>query len=300
MRHRLLFSIFLSVILIVSGCRPESKYPGFSSTYSGISYKLLTIGDGEYYPEQNDYVFVNCVFKDSKGKELNDDLLNEISGFKTFQLKNDVDNASIEEAISLLNAGDSAKFMIPVGNLISSAKDISELKSQATSKLKNEDITVELKLIEVYKEEEYTKKLEEFEAWSKNDNYESKQLQAYFKSNGIKERPTKEGMYYIPIVEGKGNLATRGHSVLVHYVGSFMDGREFDNTYKRKQPLDFVLGQTDQVIKGMEIGISKMKRGGKAKFILPSHLAFGKNGSSNGKIPPKTTVIFEVELLLVN
>ena len=299
MRLKVVFPVIFLLLFLI-GCKPESKYPGFSSTYSGISYKLLTIGDGKYYPEQSDYVFVNCLFKDSKGNKIDDPLLNSISGFQTFQLKNDVDNASIEEAIGLLNAGDSALFMVPVENLLASATGISTSKKQANKSLKNKEVLIELKLIEVYKEKEYIRKLKEFEAWSKKDNYESSQLINYLKLNGIKEKPTPEGLFYIPTIEGNGSPAIRGHSVLVHYIGTFIDGKEFDNTYKRKQPLDFVLGQSDQVLKGMELGISKMKRGGKAKFILPSHLAFGKNGSSNGKIPPKTTVIFEVELLLVN
>jgi len=60
------------------------------------------------------------------------------------------------------------------------------------------------------------------------------------------------------------------------------------------------VGDTAQVITGLEIGIKKMREGGKAKIIIPSQLAFGENGSSTGIVPPYTSVIYEVTMLKVN
>jgi len=299
MKMRFSLVLFIGFIFFFA-CKPESKYEHYSSTYSGLSYRLLTIGDGTYYPKQNDFVFVNCSFQDSLGNILDSSCFKGLCGFKTFQLKSDISNCGLEEAISLLNAGDSASFMIPYKNLIQSEKDLTAVNQQADKRLNGKDIKVALKLHAVYSPEDYELKKKELEKWASQDHYEQEVLKHYLKTQGISERAFSDGIYFVPTGEGKGNFAQKGQAVLVHYVGKFIDGKEFDNTYKRKQPLDFILGQADQVIKGMEIGISKMKRGGKAKIIIPSQFAFGKNGSSNGLIPPKTTVIFEVELIAVN
>jgi FKBP-type peptidyl-prolyl cis-trans isomerase FkpA len=86
---------------------------------------------------------------------------------------------------------------------------------------------------------------------------------------------------------------------VVHYEGRFLNGKFFDSTRQRNDPFQFVYGQQWQVVKGMEEAIGMMHEGEKALFIMPSGLAFGQTGSSTGIVPPFTSLIFEVELLLV-
>ena len=73
---------------------------------------------------------------------------------------------------------------------------------------------------------------------------------------------------------------------------------DLDSNYEN-QPFEYVIGAEEQLIEGLENGVKKMREGEKAKFIIPSHLAFGSSGSSTGLVPPFTTVIYEVELLKV-
>ena len=89
-------------------------------------------------------------------------------------------------------------------------------------------------------------------------------------------------------------------NIWINYKGFFLDGKEFDNTYKRGQMLDFQLGKPDQVIRGFEIALSKMSVGDKVKLHLTSAFAFGETGSSNGQVPPFTSVIYELELYQIN
>ncbi|MEK6579873.1 MAG: FKBP-type peptidyl-prolyl cis-trans isomerase [Bdellovibrionota bacterium] len=94
---------------------------------------------------------------------------------------------------------------------------------------------------------------------------------------------------------GSGAVAVEGKTVLVHYVGTLTNGREFDSSVKRNQPFKFPLG-TGRVIKGWDLGVLGMKVGGKRKLTIPSPLAYGEKGAGD-VIPPGATLLFDVELL---
>jgi len=106
---------------------------------------------------------------------------------------------------------------------------------------------------------------------------------------------TESGLRYKIIQKGDGKQAEKGKKVSVHYKGALTDGTEFDSSYKRKQPIDFPLGQ-GHVIEGWDEGIALLQVGDKARFVIPSHLGYGSRGAG-GVIPPDATLIFDVELM---
>ena len=106
---------------------------------------------------------------------------------------------------------------------------------------------------------------------------------------------TSSGLRYNIISNGKGKSPEKGDSVKVHYKGMLIDETVFDSSYKRNQPIEFNVG-VGQVIPGWDEGIMLLKKGDKAKFVIPSNLAYGEAGAG-GVIPPNATLIFEVELL---
>ncbi|SDQ56770.1 peptidylprolyl isomerase [Flagellimonas zhangzhouensis] len=106
---------------------------------------------------------------------------------------------------------------------------------------------------------------------------------------------TDSGLRYKIIQKGSGAKAEKGNTVSVHYEGALTNGQIFDSSYKRKQPIDFTLG-VGQVIPGWDEGIGLLKVGDKARFVIPSHLAYGSAGAG-GVIPPNATLIFDVELM---
>jgi len=108
-------------------------------------------------------------------------------------------------------------------------------------------------------------------------------------------KSTDSGLRYQVIQEGSGSMAEIGKTVSVHYKGQLADGTVFDSSYNRNQPIDFALGQ-GQVIQGWDEGISLLKVGDKARFVIPSNLAYGSAGAG-GVIPPDATLVFDVELM---
>ena len=106
---------------------------------------------------------------------------------------------------------------------------------------------------------------------------------------------TDTGLRYKVIQKGSGSKAKKGQKVSVHYEGSLLNGQIFDSSYKRNQPIDFQLG-VGQVIPGWDEGIELLQVGDKARFVIPSDLAYGSAGAG-GVIPPNATLIFDVELI---
>jgi FKBP-type peptidyl-prolyl cis-trans isomerase len=108
---------------------------------------------------------------------------------------------------------------------------------------------------------------------------------------------TESGLRYKIIQQGDGAQAEKGKMVSVHYKGMLPNGKVFDSSYSRNQPIDFMLG-AGQVIAGWDEGIGLLKVGDKARLVIPSHIAYGSAGAG-GVIPPNATLVFDVELMAI-
>ncbi len=104
---------------------------------------------------------------------------------------------------------------------------------------------------------------------------------------------TESGLIYVEMKSGTGASPKPTDSVKAHYRGTTIDGKEFDNSWKRDEPAIFPL---NGVIKCWNEGLQRMKVGGKARFVCPAELAYGDRGAPPD-IKGGATLIFEVELL---
>ncbi|MBI1222962.1 MAG: FKBP-type peptidyl-prolyl cis-trans isomerase [Bacteroidetes bacterium] len=104
---------------------------------------------------------------------------------------------------------------------------------------------------------------------------------------------TESGLKVIFHSRGEGQQAKAGDLVAVHYAGTLEDGTEFDNSFKRGEPISFPLGQ-GYVIKGWDEGIAMMRVGDSATLIIPPTIGYGDRDM--GTIPPNSTLHFEVKL----
>ncbi len=95
------------------------------------------------------------------------------------------------------------------------------------------------------------------------------------------------------IVVGKGTAARPGDKLEMHYLGAFLDGKQFEASWDSGQPFPLTLGQGD-VIQGWDQGIVGMKEGGRRLLVIPPDLAYGAQGQ--GDIPPDATLMFVLDL----
>jgi FKBP-type peptidyl-prolyl cis-trans isomerase len=111
--------------------------------------------------------------------------------------------------------------------------------------------------------------------------------------SGVQLRPS--GLQYRVLKSGSGASPQAGDLVQVHYRGSLIDGSEFDSSYARGEPASFALRG---LIPGWQEALPLMRVGGHWRLFVPAQLAYGKRSPSS-KIPPNSTLIFELELLAI-
>ncbi|MEA3503695.1 MAG: FKBP-type peptidyl-prolyl cis-trans isomerase [Bacteroidota bacterium] len=139
---------------------------------------------------------------------------------------------------------------------------------------------------------EYFKEIQE-----KVANQQAEIQANFFAENGKKEDiiTTESGLQYKVIKEGEGAMPAAEDNVSVHYHGTLLDGKVFDSSVDRGEPVTFPV---NGVIKGWQEAIQLMKEGGKLLIFVPSELAYGAQGAGN-VIPPHTPLAFEVELIKI-
>ena len=121
-----------------------------------------------------------------------------------------------------------------------------------------------------------------------------------YKPAGVKTTPAKtitlpDGLKYTDIKAGKGPKPRAGQTAVVHYTGTFLNGKKFDSSRDRGQPFEFVLG-AHRVIPCWDEAVATMRVGGRRKLVCPPQLAYGERGYPP-VIPPNATLNFDVELL---
>lgn len=279
--------VWMMFLILIISC--EGKYPGFSKTKSGIYYKLHFIGEEIKYARPTDYITVDLVYKTVRDSVF-------LYGRRTLQLTEPEYPGSIDECFMMLSPGDSASFIIKADSFF-----IKTLKTNIPSFIRPEEpLKVDMKMIDIRTEQQYTSDKEEFLKWIEDfGEYEKMVLKRYINQQKIDIVPTGSGMFFIKTRKGNGKKVEKGDLVTIDYEGKFLNGKYFDSTKKRNMPFEFIFGSEWQVIKGLEEAIGYMEESEKSIVILPSGLAWGEQGSSTGIVPPFTSLIFELEIIKV-
>jgi len=287
MKTRLL--LLMSAIVLVA-C--DSKLmDGFSKLDKDVYFKIHTLGDGNEKAKSGDKIYSQLEVYGSSGKLI---YSNSLKSGAMHRFDISATKSIWNKMFSVMHEGDSATF-----SLVGDKLNLNKL-TQGKIKEYPGEITLSIKLWKLISEQEQNaSKIRVVQ--DDLELQELRDLNNYFVENEIE--PTRllvDGIYFQKMKSGKGKRVQSGDAIWINYKGYFLNGKEFDNTYKRGQMLDFQLGKPDQVIRGFEIALSKMNEGDKVKLYLPSTFAFGEAGSSNGQVPAFTAVIYELELYQIN
>ena len=201
-------------------------------------------------------------------------------------------------------AGDKAKTGYAVGvsvgknvkniaDLIDNGSLLDGIKDQIAGKTKLDEAAMREALMALTQRQQAAQTQSRAGAGEKNQ----KEGAAYLAKNKAKAgvKVTASGLQYEVIKPGNGPKPKATDTVRVHYVGTLLDGTEFDSSVKRGQPAEFPL---NGVIPGWTEGVQLMPVGAKYKFTIPSALAYGANGAGS-QIGPDAVLVFEVELLQI-
>lgn len=281
-------------VLVLAACGDNSPYKGYTETDSGLYYKLQMIGDGKRKPNIGDYLELIITYKTEKDSIFMDTYSSNDIGMVILPFNRSSFEGSFEEGLTTMNEGDSVSFIVDAQNLFTKF-----FKVELPLFLKPGSVVkMDVKLHKILNQAQYEEELKRFEALIEDrDIEEQRKIQLFVDTCNASYTRLQNGMYYLPITQGTGTPPEKGNVIKMNYTGCFLNGKVFESTYDRAQPMEYICGEQGQVIKGLESAISLMNEGAKAKFIIPSHLAYGEEGSSTGIIPPYTTVIYEIELL---
>ncbi|MFN4082397.1 MAG: FKBP-type peptidyl-prolyl cis-trans isomerase [Bacteroidia bacterium] len=232
------------------------------TTPSGLKYKITEAGSGRKI-EVGDKVTVHYTGKLTNGFKF-DSSLDRQQPF-SFKVGSGQVIRGWDEGLALLNVGDKATLTIPP-SLGYGMSDMGSIPANSTL-------------------------IFDIEVLDAKQSVSAKP----FDVAGKDTLKTASGLKYIYVNKGSGTQAQNGKTVSVHYTGYLLDGRKFDSSVEREEPIQFPLGQ-GMVIRGWEEGIALMKVGDKMRLIIPSELGYGERGAG-GVIPPNATLIFDVELM---
>lgn len=275
--QRLIFIILLMIPLgVFSLCQKK-----WQRTPSGIYYRIYTSDTAKPKPVHGDHIWMHLRKFSPKQKE--------IFNTRVFDTKNGVEMdyrktgkaSDVTEIFSLMGKGDSAIVKIPSSLLDSNGKA-------------KKYYTFWLNLIDFKRKAVYD--LDKKEQYKKQIMLDSLTVADYLTNANLLDALTDTfGNRYVLKHSGIGNAVMDGDSIRIHYIGRLANGRAFDDSYERNQPLPFVVGKR-QVIDGLDKGIRNFHRGDKGILIIPSRSAYGDK--EVGKIPPNSVLVFEVEILM--
>jgi FKBP-type peptidyl-prolyl cis-trans isomerase FkpA len=297
------FPFFMMFLLIMNSCQKEDDkkedeqiklqqyleqqgYTEYEPTTSGLIVVPLQETAG-VSPELTDYVNIyftaslidGFVFGTSDKDVavihgiVRDDVL---YGPAKFSIE-DLGIAGLKEGLMKMRAGEKSRLIIP-SSLAFGSSDLGAIPPYST-------VIYDVELLDVI---------------SDPDEHEKGLLEAFLHENLIEtDARTSSGLYYIEELSGAGDLPSDNQKITIHYRGSLLDGRVFDQSQSwddRQHGIPMVLDLYNSAyyIPGFIEGVKKMRKGAKARIIIPWDIGFGANGE--GKIPPYSTLVFDLEI----
>lgn len=285
--------------LMFTACN-DSDFDGYTKAENGLHYKFFNQNEDGVKAQEGEGISIRYILKSkSKDSTFFDSKNSNPEGVNQLMLQKSTVYGGIEDALKMMAKGDSAEFILNADSFF--------LKTNGSPQLPpfikpGDHLVFAVKMVDIRskKELEENQKAQRAEQEAKLQVMKEKEvadMDKYLVDNKITAKPQASGLIFIETKKGTGASPDTLDMVKVHYHGTFLDGNVFDSSVKRGEPM--VTGLTfDRIIRAWTLALPQMKKGGKAKIIVPSELAYGMYGY-NG-IPPYTPLVFELELVDIN
>lgn len=282
-----LLSLLTFSLLICFGCKTSNEKSTYSFNKKGYYWKLTAFSNEKNNYKHGSVAWVNAVFK-TLSDSIFYDSEHDMNDRFYIRIDSTVKDNFLKHLISLSEEGDSLSLMIRPEVFFKQ-----QFKSEVPYFCKKDtSVKVELRIKKVIDANEFNTITSEFR------NNELAEIEAFFGS-AMKFELSRDslGFYWVEKPqEISGDKVKYGDQLQIKYEGAFLNGRVVDIS-----PDNFQInyGTPDQLIKGLNYVIGRLKVGQNSKIIVPSQLAFGENGSSNGNIPPCTPMLYKISITAI-
>lgn len=292
-----------AAIALVFGACNDSQFDGYTRAENGLHYKFFNHDENGTKIQEGDGITLRYIISRQDNDSViidSKDASRDGSGYVPFGMSKSSFKGSFEDGLLMMSKGDSAVFIISADSFFLKTNRQNELPKgfNPGSFLKGVFMVKEIRTKKEM-EENQKKQMAEQEARMKEQEALAKELEPkekpaldkYLAENKIKTKPTASGLIYIEVQKGSGASPKPTDIVKFNYTGKLLDGTVFDSS-EGKGPIEYPL---NQLIAGWIEGMQMMKKGGKAKLIIPSALGYGSRGG--GPIPPYSSLVFDLELV---
>ncbi|SHL19751.1 FKBP-type peptidyl-prolyl cis-trans isomerase [Hymenobacter psychrotolerans] len=311
--HRNILSLALAAgVLGLASC---NKGGDFAKTKTGIEYKIFKNDGGTKYSSREVSADGDATYKDRIGKILaldveyrtaKDSVLFNSRKQQGIPMRIELQELQVkgglEEALSLLQPGDSAVFRFNVDTIFAKSfkQPVPEFMKKAGNTMTMFVKAQKLQTRDEAMADQQKSMMEQQQKMAAHAEEQLKKddviLQEYVKKNNMTMQKDASGVYYMVTKPGTGPKPKAGQTVSVLYKGTLLDGKVFDSSEKMgNKPIDFPIG-VGQVIPGWDKAIPLLAKGSKATLLIPSSLAYGQRGAG-ADIPADAPLRFDVELV---
>lgn len=269
--------------MFVTACKPGKSTAAFKKDEAGYYYKILSFDEKGLDKKKWAVARIRvsfCTVSDSVFWDSYNNLSDQYFVKRSISAKDRL----LDKCVSRFALHDSICALI--GTRVFFAE---QFNSPVPFFCKNDSVVkVFFKVVELPGELEYLK------VRTDHEMRETGQLIAFFGSReNIEGARDSLGFYWVEKPDSNGTGIRPGDAVKLHYKGYFLNGRFLEQS---PPGFELIYGTPDQVLKGINYVIGRLKAGQNAKIVLPSRLAFGDKGSSDGTVPPFTPLLYEIKI----
>lgn len=274
-----------ALCLLMAACTKQPS-DGYTVAAEGYAYKLLAIGDGRESAAQGEGILCDLVLRTAGDSVFFNSRYHAPEGFY-IHLRH-ASRPSGKQHIASLTEGDSLSLMVGKTCFFREYFDTLVPGFLAKDSLVKLDLRIGRILREAPAAKAPTAEIPDREL------EELKEIDGYLKQHYPQVTADSYGLYILEHRKTTSVAVAAGKRIRVAYSGFFLNGSPVDNGH---QQLEYIFGTPDQLVRGLNIVIGNLKKGETTKIIVPSRLAFGETGSTNGSIPPYTPLLYKLTLI---